>query len=210
VSGMRAAVAISQVASPRSQWRSMLVLAARQFARVSSSQPQPPTIWQLDEEDCTVRRLTIDPCPMRRARVGDWSVFVSEQLIRELTAQRAVKLPNETGGILIGECDTARRRIYLVGSIAAPPDSVEWPTHYIRGSRGLQRKVDEVTKRTDGMLRYVGEWHSHPDGTPCRPSADDDKAYAWLAEHLRAEGYPPVMGDRWRGWLAVLRSGRAG
>jgi integrative and conjugative element protein (TIGR02256 family) len=151
------------------------------------------TIWQLAEADCTVRRLRIDACPMRRAYVGDWSVVVGEQLMQDLIAQRAAKLPSETGGVLIGECDTARRRIYLVGSIAAPPDSVEWPTHYIRGSRGLQRKVGEVTDRTDGMLRYMGEWHSHPDGALCRPSPDDRQAYEWLSQHMRTEGYPPVM-----------------
>jgi hypothetical protein len=150
-------------------------------------------IWRLDESDCTVSRIPVDVQPMREVEVAGFSVFLSELLVATLRIQRADKLPNETGGVLIGDCDMQRRRIYLVGSIAAPPDSVEWPTHYIRGSRGLRKQVVTISERTDGMLRYLGEWHSHPDATRCEPSSDDQKAYGWLAEHMIVEGYPPVM-----------------
>ena len=40
---------------------------------------------------------------------------------------------------------------------------------YIRGCRGLRAKVDEVATRTDGMLEYIGEWHSHPSGCSTAP-----------------------------------------
>ena len=150
-------------------------------------------VWRLDESDCTVTRIPVDIQPMRRLDVAGFTVFVSELLAETLRIQRAGKLPNETGGVLIGDCDMQRRRIHLVGSIAAPPDSVEWPTHYIRGSRGLRKEVATISERTDGMLRYLGEWHSHPDAARCEPSSDDQKAYGWLAEHMVAEEYPPVM-----------------
>jgi hypothetical protein len=150
-------------------------------------------IWRLDEQNCTVGRISFDVQPMRRVAVAGWAVLIAENVVSTLRAQRAAKLPNETGGVIIGDCDMQRRIVYLVGSLAAPPDSVEWPTHYIRGSRGLRRQVATITQRTDAMLRYVGEWHSHPDGVASQPSSDDQKAYAWLAEHMIIEGYPPVM-----------------
>ena len=37
------------------------------------------------------------------------------------------------------------------------------------GAAGLRAKVDEVAARTDGMLEYIGEWHSHPEALLDRP-----------------------------------------
>jgi integrative and conjugative element protein (TIGR02256 family) len=156
-------------------------------------------IWRLDENDCSLNRIPLEVQRMREFYVAGFAVFVNELLVEMLHRQRTGKLPNETDGVLIGDCDMQRRRIYLIGSIAAPPDSIEWPTHYIRGSRGLRKQVDTISERTDGMLRYLGEWHSHPDGFSSDPSSDDQTAYRWLAQHMIVEGYPPVMlivGDR--------------
>jgi hypothetical protein len=46
---------------------------------------------------------------------------------------------------------------------------------------------------TLGMLQYVGEWHSHPDGCSTNPSNDDLKVFSWLTEHMIGDGLPAVM-----------------
>ena len=52
-------------------------------------------------------------------------------------AARIKKLPNETGGILVGTYDMQRKIVYVVDCLLAPPDSEEWPTGFIRGFQGL-------------------------------------------------------------------------
>ena len=91
--------------------------------------------------------------------------------------------------------DTAikNRIAYLVDIIPSPPDSVEWPTLYIRGSHGLENVVTRVRERTDNQLQYLGEWHSHPDAYGTEPSGDDKRVFGWLAEHTARDSNPPVM-----------------
>ena len=55
---------------------------------------------------------------------------------------RNAKLPNETGGVLVGSLDLERKIAYVIDTVPSPPDSEEWPTVYIRGCRGLRRQVD--------------------------------------------------------------------
>ncbi len=95
--------------------------------------------------------------------------------------------------MLLGSFDLDRRLVYIVDTIPSPPDSQEWPTLYIRGCRGLRAKIDEIADRTDGMLEYIGEWHSHPTGCTTAPSSDDLQVFTWLTELMNVEGLPALM-----------------
>jgi hypothetical protein len=64
---------------------------------------------------------------------------------------------------------------------------------YIRGYKGLRERLQEIDGTTAGMLRYIGEWHSHPDGFGTRPSGEDKKVFQWLSDFVRVDGVPPVM-----------------
>ena len=94
---------------------------------------------------------------------------------------------------MIGAYDMHRKITYVVDTVPSPPDSEEWPTAYIRGTGGLSRQVQEMSAATARMLHYVGEWHSHPDGSRLTPSCDDRKVLAWLGEISESDGTPLVM-----------------
>jgi proteasome lid subunit RPN8/RPN11 len=113
-------------------------------------------------------------------------------LLRRVSALRAERLPNETGGVFIGAFDLERKIAYIVDTVPSPPDSTEWPVLYIRGCRGLPERLQQIDQMTVGMLQYVGEWHSHPDGSTS-PSTEDRKVFKWLSEHMRMDGLPPMM-----------------
>lgn len=70
-----------------------------------------------------------------------------------LYCQRKEKLPNETGGVLIGSYDFAHNICYIVDAIDSPSDSKEYPDAYIRGSNGLYEKVCKIENITIGNLR---------------------------------------------------------
>jgi hypothetical protein len=132
-------------------------------------------------------------------QLRDWEIRVDGWVIQKLARLRASRLPNETGGIMVGAFDTYNRVCSIVDALPSPPDSTEWPTSYIRGCEGLAATVQDIKKLTLGQISYVGEWHSHPRGAAVRPSADDFQAYAWLTSHMHAEALPAIMlivGDR--------------
>jgi integrative and conjugative element protein (TIGR02256 family) len=126
-------------------------------------------------------------------RLHDWAIHIDDWILNKLATLRESRLPNETGGVLLGAFDTYNRICYVVDVVSSPPDSTEWPTSYIRGCEGLTAKVDEVKRATLGQINYIGEWHSHPQGAAIRPSDDDFKAYAWLTAHMQAEALPAIM-----------------
>ena len=124
---------------------------------------------------------------------GGWRIRTDKALLTKFSELRAGKLPNETGGVLIGAHDMQRHIVYLVDTIPSPPDSEEWLAVYIRGCKGLATEVREFETRTAGNLTYTGEWHSHPDGASVLPSQDDIKAFSWLSANMLSAGLPPIM-----------------
>ncbi len=156
-------------------------------------------VWKLDPSTFTVSAVDVPVSATRTEAHGGWTVIVDETLDEKLLALREAKLPNETGGVLLGFFDHDKRRAYVIDTIPSPPDSKEWPTLYIRGSDMLKEDLDRVTRLTGGNVEYVGEWHSHPRGCSCRPSNDDANVFAWLTKHMADEGQPALMaivGDR--------------
>ena len=78
-------------------------------------------------------------------------------------------------------------------SIISPSDSEEWPSLYIRGSKNLVKEITKINNITDGMIKYIGEWHSHPKGFNSEPSQLDYEAFKWLTERMNEYGLPALM-----------------
>jgi integrative and conjugative element protein (TIGR02256 family) len=149
-------------------------------------------IW-IGSEDLSSRHVSLRPSPVIECPVGDFQVITDQGFVDQIREFRRNKLPSETGGVLLGCWDLIRNLVYVVHSIASPIDSTERRTLYIRGSAGLKEAVDSAATRTAFMLRYVGEWHSHPDGFESEPSPDDMILWQWLNEKTRQDGFPPLM-----------------
>jgi hypothetical protein len=149
--------------------------------------------WKTDADVLGAEHIEISPTEALSRQYGDWTVVTDRWLLDKVARARLDGLPNETGGVLIGAHDTQRRVLYLVDALPSPPDSEEWPTLYVRGSRGLTRRIEDVDETTDGQLGYAGEWHSHPRGRGPSPSGDDRKVFAWLQEHMGLEALPAAM-----------------
>jgi hypothetical protein len=150
-------------------------------------------VWQADPDSFCVSRIEITPSQVFSQIVGEWTLTYDEFLADTVMQLRESKLPNETGGVLIGSRDLERRIIYITDTVPSPPDSKEWPTVYIRGCKGLGSELKRISLTTINRLEYVGEWHSHPSGHGCSPSSDDHKAFSWLSDVMAAEGLPPLM-----------------
>lgn len=168
-------------------------ICSRAFRQSVNSGNAFISIWSTLSDSLTTERDTIQPCAIETYIVNEWQILTDTLLLDTVSLLRDEKLPNETGGILIGSYDMERQVIYVVDAIPAPPDSVEWPTVFIRGSKQLSQQVKRIQDITHEQLTYVGEWHSHPSGVGTGQSGDDTNALAWLAEMLGADGLPGLM-----------------
>jgi ThiF family/Prokaryotic homologs of the JAB domain len=167
-------------------------IGAEAFRKAMDTDAAAITIWR-GERDGSVNVSRSAPRPGVRHQIGDWTFVADVGLFDIIARLRREKLPNETGGVLLGWFDLDEKTVHVVDTIASPPDSEEWPTLYIRGCKGLPKRIELATLATGEQVHYVGEWHSHPDGHSCDPSSDDAKVFAWLTEHMYEHGLPAVM-----------------
>jgi hypothetical protein len=122
-----------------------------------------------------------------------WEIRSSEFAISLMKKYRNARLPNETGGVVLGKIDYAQQSIYISHVLPSPPDSKEWPMAYIRGVKGLHQEVHKIREVTKDALAYVGEWHSHPAGAGTKPSKDDKIALNWVSDFQSSIGYPGLL-----------------
>lgn len=167
-------------------------ICARGIRNISSDLKASISIWEANTKDFSVKFHSVPVYEVSESKFGDWTLYCDSWLLTKISQSRKERLPNETGGILIGSFDMQRKIVYVVDTILSPPDSKEWPTVYIRGCQGLKKKVEKIKETTAGMLDYVGEWHSHP-GSGTAPSQDDIKAFSWLVDIMDVCGQPALM-----------------
>jgi integrative and conjugative element protein (TIGR02256 family) len=167
-------------------------IAAHELRRRTGGPTAVISIWSATP-DMSVARVDVQIASVVEQRVGAWTLVTDVGLLNQLAGLRMSRLPNETGGILLGAFDTHRQLVYIAHSIPSPADSTERVSRYERGCRDVDLQVQSVNKRTAGMLNYVGEWHSHPDGYCSRPSEDDLRLFCWLREVMGEHGLPGVM-----------------
>lgn len=150
-------------------------------------------IWDVSLDDYSLKHYKVDVNDTLSEKVNEWTLCYDTAFIEKIFEARLSKLPNETGGIIIGSYDMFRKIIYLVDTILSPGDSVEWPTVYIRGHRYLTKQIKYINEVTQERLTYIGEWHSHPSGCDCSPSSNDKKALGWQSKYMEDSGYPALM-----------------
>lgn len=168
-------------------------IASHALKQVSQSERPQISIWQVDRENCAITPLEIEPDQVRKEEAGHWIVHTDSHLRQKLEGLRQQELPDETGGVLIGSYDMQRKIVYVVETIPAPGDSEGWPTGFVRGTKDLQARVEAIGSGTNGMLQYVGEWHSHPDGATVKPSRYDQRQMSWLGQIMVGGGRPGVV-----------------
>lgn len=76
--------------------------------------------------------------------------------------------PNENGGILVGKYSDDKQTVYIE-HVIIPVAKKLGRTSFIRDATGLEKKWQRLSALG---LRYVGEWHSHPNGSSHYSSTD--------------------------------------
>lgn len=166
---------------------------AQMVMRFAKADDAKIAIWYRDAETGAVNAHFIRTHKESMHTVGDFSVYIDEGLEAELRAMRIARLPNETGGILLGYHDLSLKTIVIVKACPAPIDSVGTPTSFARGTRDVAEAVEDAGVRTANIVGYVGEWHTHPIGHSANASRDDVIQLVGLALSMVEDGLPALQ-----------------
>jgi integrative and conjugative element protein (TIGR02256 family) len=167
-------------------------VAARGVADAADTQKAVIQIWSLTGMG-GVDPMRQEGAPVTRREIGEWLLVYDDGLLAKLSRVREERLPNETGGVLLGLVDRERHMLHLVDALPQPADSVSSTTGFERGVDGLLAAVNRATEKSMHQIQYVGEWHSHPRRSSAAPSVTDLTQVAWLGEQMDSEGVPVVM-----------------
>lgn len=193
---IRYANACQDLTRPVAPWKVQALsgIAGGQLVRILHRDEALAAIWRLDSETGGVSSVALSVSAVERHEVGKWRVTASRSVLNAIRQWRDRSAPAETGGILLGTVDLERRVLHVTGALPAPPDSVQQPTYFVRGEKNLAPQVGAIARASAGMVGYVGEWHSHPDGAALRPSGDDEKVFSHLERHIGPTGEPYMIG----------------
>ena len=149
-------------------------------------------ILKVDAEALSVAKVGIPALPPLVEEKKNWHLLFYSAALAKAHALARSRLPNETGGILVGSFDVFRKRVYVLDVLTSPPDSKEWPHLYIRGVIGLRKQLKKLSEKSGGNLAYVGEWHSHT-GADATASNTDKIALRHLTDEMGTVGLPGLM-----------------
>jgi proteasome lid subunit RPN8/RPN11 len=125
--------------------------------------------------------------------INGWEIIFDDYIINKMAEFRINSLPNETGGILLGNIDTFYKHCYIVDVVKSPLDSEEQPTSYVRGFYDLHATIEKIEKMTLEQISYIGEWHSHPKNCSVNPSKLDISAYLRIQNEMKKDALPAIM-----------------
>lgn len=165
---------------------------ARQLRKGVAHDDARICIWEYQDDTGSIELHNVRVFRSCTLQIGQWQVVLDEGLLNEAKRLRATALPSETGGILLGIVDQKDQTITLVSVCKAPLASEESEDRFTRAAYGTDF-INDCEQRTAGIVTYVGEWHSHPEGIAPLPSSLDVKQHFFVHESLSQEGQPALM-----------------
>jgi integrative and conjugative element protein (TIGR02256 family) len=98
--------------------------------------------------------------------------------------------PFEVGGWLLGYWSEDRSSLFVTH--ATPPLSRGTPFGVHISGRGHRKLFDQAWDASDGLVTFLGDWHTHPGSLPL-PSVRDKRALAKLATEPRFDTPEPLI-----------------
>ncbi|WP_418821842.1 DUF6602 domain-containing protein [Parabacteroides johnsonii] len=99
---------------------------------------------------------------------NDLYIEIQAFVFNQIQLQAESEYPNENGGMLAGRYSADRHTVYIE-KVVVPMEKRTGRATFMRSTKGMEKVWKQLAK--DG-LRYVGEWHSHPNGSTQYSSTD--------------------------------------
>jgi integrative and conjugative element protein (TIGR02256 family) len=98
--------------------------------------------------------------------------------------------PYEVGGWLLGYWAEDHSSVFVTH--ATPPASKGTPFGVRISGCGHRKLFDQAWDASDGLVTFLGDWHTHP-GSPPYPSARDEAALVQLATSVKFDTPEPLI-----------------
>lgn len=95
-------------------------------------------------------------------------IEITASVFNLIRLQAEGEYPNENGGMLAGRYSADRHTVYIE-EVVLPIEKRTSKTTFMRNTKGLEKVWIQYAKEG---LRYVSEWHSHPNGSTQFSSTD--------------------------------------
>ena len=149
-------------------------------------------VWHLNMEDGTVKSLPMSVSVWKQYSFSNVTVYLSSVVKDKMKIMYETSPNAETGGCLFGSYDRDYGIIYIYYMVEAPEDSIHTPVSFVRGFGGLTEEYERITALTYYQVRYLGEWHSHPN-MPNRPSAIDEQQFNEMSTEQQSQDLPFIQ-----------------
>lgn len=114
---------------------------------------------------------------------GGPRVWCSHKVQDDLCELAAEMAPLETGGCFAGYYARNSLDVVITDVIGPGPDAIHMRTRFISDRKFHDLVLANLWKRSKHIVRYVGDWHTHPQGSSNLSSVD--KAFMKHALHSR-------------------------
>lgn len=116
-----------------------------------------------------------------------------QSILDRLKAEASSLAPLETGGMLLGYvADNGQSIDAVVEEIVGPgPDALHGRFRFLPDGRWQRSQMLKAFYASGGVVTYLGDWHSHPNGGRA-PSRRDLKTVRAVARRRRARTPNPL------------------
>jgi integrative and conjugative element protein (TIGR02256 family) len=130
---------------------------------------------------------------MRNRSLVPEAVWVPQTVLHRLAAEATALAPLETGGMLLGYvADNEQSVEAVVEEIVGPgPDALHGRYRFLPDGRWQRSQMLKAFYASGGVITYLGDWHSHPNGGST-PSGRDLKTVRAVARRRRARTPNPL------------------
>lgn len=97
------------------------------------------------------------------------AIHISKSVLKRIEEETKFHYPKEFGGVFVGYKSDVN---FIITDILIPDEYKNGTTIFIREPGTLNERLLEIHKMTNGKIEYLGEWHSHPNGSTTPSSTD--------------------------------------
>jgi len=108
------------------------------------------------------------------------SIVIANKFIRSIIERSIAKRPLEACGILVGYYSKDLTTAIVTEVLHSEDETATLVSTKFDPS--LQKQLNDIWDKTDGNRYMVGDWHSHPNGSPEPSKKDDDAIFKGVNE----------------------------
>ncbi len=122
---------------------------------------------------------------------GGGPVWLAAAALELMLAEASTREPLETGGMLLGWQGEGDAGVVVARVLGPGPGATHRRTRFVPDGRWQRGALAEAYERSGRVLRYLGDWHSHPGGGST-PSARDLRTAKKIARRHSARMPTPL------------------